>query len=544
MLGKILGGRYSILEQIGGGGMSIVYKARDIYLNRAVAIKILREQLTNDQEFVARFNKEAQAVASLSHVNIVGIYDVGKDDSIYYLVMEMIEGRNLKDYIRENGPLPIAQAVDIMQQLCDALQHAHSHKIIHCDIKPHNIILSKEGIVKVTDFGIARAVTTATVTNTGSIMGSVHYFSPEQAKGDIADEKSDIYSTGVVLYELLTGKLPFEGETPIGVALKKISSSFIAPREYNPDINEALEKVILRAMDRNPFKRYESAADLKKDIVSAYTNNELEPSLSKSRLNWFPGKTKQNEKTKGYFSKWMTGGIIGISLLGILLGYFITSRLVANSEISIPNIVGMDLLQAEKLLDEMELIITTSKEENHPMIEKGLIISQEPEAQMIVKKGSAISVVLSEGPIMVKVPNILNMSMINAQEKLAEDGLNLGEVTRVYHEQILSGRVVHQEPAEGKELMQGSAINIIESKGPEPIWVSMPLLIGMNIDQARIVLQNNKFTVGIVQTETNSEYQAGIVLRQDPGTNSEILQGSAVNLVISAGSDPTGVNDQ
>ena len=244
VIGKLLSNRYEILEQVGGGGMALVYRAKDVYLNRMVAIKILREQFTNDEEFVTRFRREAQAVASLSHTNIVSIYDVGQDQEIYYIVMEMIEGRDLKELIKEKSPFSVKETLDIAVQICDALAHAHEHKIIHRDVKPHNIIITSEGKVKVTDFGLARAVSTVTVTHTDNIMGSVHYFSPEQARGEIADEKSDIYSLGVVIYEMLTGKVPFEGESPISVALNKIQNDPVPPRQINPQIGEALEKVI------------------------------------------------------------------------------------------------------------------------------------------------------------------------------------------------------------------------------------------------------------------------------------------------------------
>jgi serine/threonine-protein kinase len=543
MIGRMLGGRYEVLEKVGGGGMSLVYRARDLYLNRIVAIKALREHLTNDEEFVARFRREAQAVASLSHTNIVSIYDVGQDKDLHYLVMEMVEGQNLKEIILEKGKFNENDAVEIAKQICEALEHAHKQKIIHCDIKPHNIILTKDGKAKVTDFGIARAVTTATITHTGSIMGSVHYFSPEQAKGEIADEKSDIYSMGVVLYEMLTGKLPFEGESPISIALKKINNDSIPPRNINPDIGEAMEKVILRAMDRNPFKRYDSVHELKQDINSAYLYNRVEyvPSETEDTINISPiakRKTKKNDLTAPL--KVWTWIMISLIVIGFILGMYISANVLSKGEVTVPDIVEMNVSEAQTLLKQLELTPSIERKINHPTIEEGMIVSQEPKPKVIVKKKSEVKFVVSKGPNMVIVPNVLDSSLLSAEVALSNEELRLGVVTRVYHEQISSGKVVRQEPAAGKEIIQGSTVNLIVSKGPEPIWINMPVVTRLNIQQAESVLQNYNLVLGVIQPETSYEYAEDIVIRQDPGANSEILQGSVVNLVISAGPGPLG----
>ena len=543
MIGRMLGGRYEVLEKVGGGGMSLVYRARDLYLNRMVAIKVLREHLTNDEEFVARFRREAQAVASLSHTNIVSIYDVGQDKDLHYLVMEMVEGQNLKEVIKEKDKFNENEAVEITKQICEALEHAHKQKIIHCDIKPHNIILTKEGKAKVTDFGIARAVTTATITHTGSIMGSVHYFSPEQAKGEIADEKSDIYSMGVVLYEMLTGKLPFEGESPISIALKKINNDSIPPRSVNPDIGEALEKVILRAMDRNPFRRYESVRELKQDITSAHLYNKLEyePSEMENTINIPPlalRKTKKNDLAAPL--KVWTWIMISLIIVGFIVGMFISATVLSRGEVTVPDIVEMSATEAEAVLKNLELSLIVERNINHPTIEEGLVVFQDPKPSVIVKKKSDIKVVVSKGPNMVIVPNVLASSLLSAEVALNNEGLELGDVTRVYHEQITSGKIVRQEPAAGKEIIQGSTVNLIISKGPEPIWISMPVVTNLSIQQAESILQNYNLLLGVVQPETSYEYAEDIVIRQDPGANSEILQGSVVNLVISAGPGPLG----
>ncbi|WP_089967608.1 Stk1 family PASTA domain-containing Ser/Thr kinase [Lihuaxuella thermophila] len=269
MEGKKLGGRYEIVSRVGGGGMAVVYKAKDLLLNRFVAIKILSESLSNDSEFIRRFSREAQAAASLSHPNIVNVYDVGRDGYTHYIVMELVEGPTLKQYIQERGPLPVEEAANIAVQICDGLAHAHDNQIVHRDIKPHNILLGPNGRVKVTDFGIARAASSSTITQTGSVMGSVHYFSPEQARGGVIGEKSDIYSLGIVFYEMLTGHLPFDGDSAISIALKHLQDPVEDPRELNPEIPDNVAEIVLRALEKDPSMRYSSARAMMQDIVYA-----------------------------------------------------------------------------------------------------------------------------------------------------------------------------------------------------------------------------------------------------------------------------------
>ncbi|MCR4441184.1 MAG: Stk1 family PASTA domain-containing Ser/Thr kinase [Peptococcaceae bacterium] len=546
MIGRLLGNRYEVLEKVGGGGMSLVYRAKDVYLNRIVAIKVLREQLTSDEEFVARFRREAQAVASLSHGNIVSIYDVGQDNGVYYLVMEMVEGRNLKEAIRERGRLPLKEAVEIARQICDALEHAHSSRIIHRDIKPHNIILMENGRAKVTDFGIARAVSTATVTHTGSIMGSVHYFSPEQARGEIADEKSDIYSLGVVLYEMMTGRLPFEGDSPISIALKKIHGEPEPPRKLNPEIGEAMERVILRAMASEPFQRYRSVNELRQDLVSALLYNKTRDGTKEEEMPedtvTIPKLVRKKQRRDDLavpFKIW-TWVMISLMVIGFILGMYLSAAVMARGEVGVPDVVEMNITEAGQVLSKANLNLVLVRRENHPRIPKDLIISQVPKAEQVVKRNSKVEVVVSDGPTMVKVPNVLTSSLLTAEVTLNNEGLEVGEITRVYHEQIPSSQVVNQEPAAGKEVVQGTAVNLIVSKGAEPIWVKMPALTGLTLSQAKSILQNYNLIIGVVQPETSYKYAKDVVIRQDPGVDSEILQGSVVNLVVSAGPGPAG----
>lgn len=551
VIGRLLGNRYKILEQVGGGGMSLVYRAKDVYLNRMVAIKILREQLTCDEEFVARFRQEAQAVASLSHSNIVSIYDVGHDTGTYYLVMEMVEGRDLKEVIKEKGVFSLQETVDIAEQICDAVEHAHEHHIIHRDIKPHNIILTSEGKAKVTDFGIARAVSNATITHTGNIMGSVHYFSPEQARGEIADERSDVYSLGVVLYEMLTGALPFEGESPISVALKKIQHDPISPRQINPQIGEAMEKVILRAMNKEPKKRYGSLRELREDLVSAHLYNRLENEVSGEvtedtiTLPALPKRAQEKLKKKFTYNnltaplKIWVWVMIGLVIFGFLFGMYLSASVLARDEVMVPDITDISVEEATTTLEENGLSLAVGKTINHPTIAEGLIISQVPKAEEIVKKNEKIEVTVSEGPQMVEVPNVLNDSLSEAQIALDNQGLEW-EIIRVYNSQIPVGNVISQDPEVNKSVPQGTAVKLIISKGPEPVYIKMPALTGYKLNEAKHVLEINKLNLVNVQPEISYRYSEGTVIRQDPGAESEILQGSAVNLVVSSGPGSLG----
>lgn len=289
MEGRKLGGRYEILYRVGGGGMAVVYKAKDILLNRYVAIKVLNESLSNDSEFIRRFSREAQAAASLSHPNVVNVYDVGREGHIHYIVMEYVEGPTLKEYIQENGPLPPEEAVHIASQICDALAHAHENQIIHRDIKPHNILLGYNGRVKVTDFGIARAATSSTITQTGSVMGSVHYFSPEQARGGVIGEKSDLYSLGIVMYEMVTGELPFDGDSAIGIALKHLQEHAVEPRELRPDLPDSVNRVIMKALEKDPEKRFSSAREMMQELQYILRGMDL------PKLGWMQNAVREKQ---------------------------------------------------------------------------------------------------------------------------------------------------------------------------------------------------------------------------------------------------------
>ncbi|MFZ7103111.1 MAG: Stk1 family PASTA domain-containing Ser/Thr kinase [Peptococcaceae bacterium] len=562
MIGKRLGNRYEILALIGGGGMSLVYQAKDIYLNRIVAVKVLREQFTSDNEFIRRFRREAQAVASLSHPNIVSIYDVGQDDATHYLVMEYIKGKTLKEVIDDHAPLALNEVVDIVKQICDALEHAHENAIVHRDIKPHNIMITRGGRVKVTDFGIARAVSTATVTHTKGIIGSVHYFSPEQAKGEITDEKSDIYSLGIVLYEMVTGKLPFKGESPISVALMHIQNEPAPPSQYNAALPVNIEKIILKAINKNPADRYDHVSKLRLDLMAALldkatthlgTTKDNQPKNEK-RLEGeglndtlvFAEKLEvEKEKTSQVASKAKRLRPLGYLLIflvlaGLLGGTFwgLNSFLV-KEEIAVPDIVNLPAPEAQRILAGKNLQMEVEREIPHASVEEGNIISQDPLPDTKTKTGRIISVVVSRGPALVPVPNVIGSSEIIADVNITNAGLRVGEVKQEYSSEYPNGFVIEQSPKGNETVPEKSTVDLVVSKGPEPHYISMPPLVGLDLNTVEAQLEESGLELREVTKAKSELYPRDFVIEQNPVAGKEVFQGSSVNLVVSDGPGPT-----
>lgn len=399
----VIGNRYSVIEKLGSGGMSIVYKAKDKVLNRHVAIKVLRSEFANDEEFLSRFRTEALAAASLSHPNIVSIYDVGEQEGMHYIVMEYVNGKTLKEFIKETGRVSTKDAVTIAIQVLRALDHAHKKGIVHRDIKPQNILIDENGIVKVTDFGIARAVSTGTIINTNLTIGSVHYFSPEQARGGYVDNRSDLYSLGVVLYEMVTGVLPFDGDTPISIALKHLQEQPIRPTIYNPDIPRSVEAIILKAMQKDVLLRYQSATEMMQDLknsliepdgdfvkIESHENvatKQFQLEQLKSKDIVLEGDKKQKANKKDWI--YVVSGIL-TALVIVAIGWLIFYNAIGKSltpqdnEITMPDLVGYSVDDAKSKLDELGLKFTI--EEQNDQAEKGTVINQEPAAGIKVKK--------------------------------------------------------------------------------------------------------------------------------------------------------------
>ena len=512
----ILGNRYEIIRKVGDGGMAFVYEAKDRLLNRTVAVKVLRPEFVDDEEFLGKFKREAEAVASLSHPNIVNVYDVGEDGKVHYIVMEFIDGQNLKDIIKNEGTLDEYTALDITKQIAKALSAAHKKGIIHRDIKPHNILISNEGrIVKVADFGIAKAVSNSTMTNIGSIIGSVHYFSPEQAKGKYVTNNADLYSLGIVLYEMIIGKVPFRGDSPISIALQHINDEIEFTQEEKVNIPQSVRTIIKKLTEKSSTDRYQSAEELIEDIeyieknidldfIKEYDNyatqkiddKELNKNLNdsitpskieedyyydeelieekpKNKKGSRKGKRQEKEDSPKTRKRLKIAAVVLILILAAQLYMFMRFLLGGpknNADgLVIPNVQNMSLDDAEKELRKAGFIIKF-EEEYSADIEKNHVIYQTPAAGTNAKEGDIITIVLSRGPNQSLVPNIVGMSLSEAENVLKENKLLLGNIKQEYSDTFEKGIVIDQSPKSGNEIgSEGSKVDVVISKGPEPV---------------------------------------------------------------------------
>ena len=529
MNGVTLGGRYELLDVVGEGGMSVVYKARDGILDRIVAVKILKDEFAKDAGFVEKFRAEALSVARISHPNIVNIFDVGDQDSTYYIVMEYVDGYTLKHLIREQGPLPVEKAVDIAIMVCDGVHHAHEKGIIHRDIKPHNILITEQGMVKVADFGIAQAVSAGTITYNNNIVGSVHYFSPEQAKGEPVKGTADIYSIGCILYEMVTGKVPFNADSPITIALRHINEEPVSPRTINPDIPTDLEAIIFKAMAKQPGQRFQTAHEMRNALL------KVQQTISGVWADGKEGAVKSKKKMKP-----LGKGIIAVAVLAFLSG--ILWSLAGNlfgSEVGVPNIVGKDIAQADEELRQLGLVLKVIGRENNDSVAADSIIKQDPIPGRKVKAGREIEVILSQGVEQVKVPNVTGVTVSDATTRLSNKGLNLGTIDNVWDEKYAEGIVISQDPLADTSVTAGTKVNLSVSKGKQPPRAAVPDVKGMTVTEATAKLQAAKMELGTVTRAASNAYFAEQVASQDPAAGVQIEEGTKINVVVSTGPGPT-----
>ncbi|MDO3677643.1 Stk1 family PASTA domain-containing Ser/Thr kinase [Paenibacillus ehimensis] len=570
MIGKQLGGRYEILGRVGGGGMAIVYKGLDILLHRHVAVKVLRQQYVHDEEFIQRFRREAQAAASLSHPNVVSIYDVGQEEDIHYIVMEYIEGTTLNELIKEKAPLQVEEAVHIAGQICDALDHAHHNQIIHRDIKPHNILIGKNGRVKVTDFGIARAVTSSTITQTGSVVGSVHYFSPEHAKGTPTGEQSDLYSLGIVMYQMLTGRLPFLGESPISVALKHLQEDVEEPRKVNPLIPQSVENIILRAMRKSTSERYRSAKEMLSDLdscllphrrnepkVNFLDDDELDEEKTRVMPALRPGqyavveddddpqpRAKEPappEKKKKGWVKPLVWFVVLMSLVGgMWYAVQYVQQTLAVQRVDIPNVVDKPLAEAEKILRDSKLQVEVERQ-NDEAKPKDIVIRQS-QSNMQVNAGATIKLTVSDGPESKKMPDVTKLKLADAKTKLISLGFKSENIK--IDQQFLDAEpetVTSQKPTPNEEYtIPGDVkVELIVSKGRETF--KMPNLIGKTENEAKMILNANELKLskdGIVR-QPSYKQSKGRVTKQFPfEPDDDVTRGTEITLTVSSGLPP------
>lgn len=554
-IGKLLDNRYEILEVIGTGGMAVVYKALCHRLNRYVAVKILKEEYAKDEEFRNRFHAESHAVAMLSHPNIVAVYDVSRSNSIEYIVMELIDGMTLKQYMDRRGLLSQKEAIHFTTQILRALSHAHSRGIIHRDIKPHNIMLLRDSTVRVADFGIAR-LESSQKTVTREAFGSVHYIAPEQAKGSKIDCRADIYSTGVVLYEMLTGRLPYEGDTPVSIAIQHINSLPLSPREINPEIPEALEKITMKAMASSLSKRYASTDEMIADLESFRKNPQVDieyeppvpneddfsatkPIALKSEAEFDdiePAAEKQKNDKLPFISTIVAGGIflVGvITLLGTLFGWWSNS---SQKALETPMILGMTIHDAQDQYDEFDIIETDEgAREYSDEYEEGVIMRQRPEGFAPNSSGK-IYVTISRGKReeTIYLSELYNMSEEQAKIVLERDGL-VCKIEKENSDEVEEGNVIKTEPSEGAEMSEGDIVTVYISLGKEVKEVEVPKIVGMTEEKAIETLKANKLEKGSVGHENSSSVAKGIVIRQDVASGVKCAEGTSVGFTISLG---------
>ncbi|MDV3429342.1 MAG: Stk1 family PASTA domain-containing Ser/Thr kinase [Bacillota bacterium] len=483
---EILNNRYEIIEKIGEGGMAIVYKAKDSLLNRYVAIKILKDEFASNKEFLQKFKREATAAASLSDINIVNIYDIGSDKDVNYIVMEYIKGKTLKQIIKENGLIKQDKAIKIAVQIAKALDCAHSHGIIHRDIKPHNIMINENGLVKVTDFGIAKAASSYTITNTKEVIGSAHYFSPEQARGSFVDFRTDIYSLGIVLYEMVTGSLPYDGDSPVSIALKHLQEKVIEPKFLNEELSDGLNNLILKAIQKDPAYRYANAkemiSDLKKldldpDTLIEFNNDSLDETRVMEPIS-MDDEVKKTNKNSNKNKKKIT--IIILSLLLVLLGVFLTIKFVfygnsSKNMVQVPNVLGMDKDTAQAEIEKAGLVfVLDSKISSSYDTDK--VAKTSPEAGTSLKKGSEVQVNLSDGKEEATVPDVTNMYIDSAKEILKNYGFETGNVTYENSDTIAVNNVIKQSIDAKSQAPKGSAVDLVVSKGEDVTVIKVPKL--------------------------------------------------------------------
>ena len=533
--------------------MAIVYKAKDVTLNRNVAVKVLRDEFTTDQEFIRRFETEAQSAARLTHPNIVSIYDVGVDNGIYYIVMELIQGKTLKEIIvEEGGPLPWKWSINVAIQIASALDMAHKNNIIHRDIKPHNIIITEDGVAKVTDFGIAKAVSNSTITAFGTTIGSVHYLSPEHARGGYTDAKSDIYSLGVVMYEMLTGRVPFDADTPVSVALKHMQEEPQEPIELNPNIPESINKIIMKALKKDPMERYQTSMELLKDLKQAlknpsgdfvedvvYDRTARTQKISTDAYGNIIDK-KENNKNQNKLKKFITNHKKLSIFIGIILLFFIAFggtigilSITNPKEVDLPNVVGKQKEEAQKIIEEAKLVYEVEREEYNKDVQEGYVISQDPtysEKYHAVKQGSTVKVVISKGTEKATVPKVVGQKKEDAIKTL-EDAKLKAEIIEETSKTVEEGYVISQETQENTEVSAGDTVKIHVSTGTGIKQVTMTSVIGKEEATAKSELEDLGLKVTVAYEENTSK-DNGIVLKQSIDTGTTIDEGTTVTITV------------
>ncbi|CAN5333351.1 Stk1 family PASTA domain-containing Ser/Thr kinase [soil metagenome] len=557
--GSLFAGRYRVTRKLGGGGMADVYLAEDQELGRRVAVKILHERYANDEQFVERFRREATHAAGLSHPNIVSIFDRGEADASYFIVMEYVEGRTLKELIRGRGPCPIPVAIAYTRQILSGLRYAHRNGVIHRDIKPHNVIVDPEGVVKVTDFGIARAGASQ-MTEEGAIIGTAQYLSPEQARGAPVDQTSDLYSTGIVLFELLTAEVPFSGDTPVEIAMKHLSEIPDPPSELRAEVPDDLDNVVLRALSKEPADRYQSAAAMDADLETVAHGGHVPLETAEAATVVLaggraidstaatqvtrrarPGDAPPFDPTRerrGPVWPWLVGlgALLALAVAGFFLYEPIQDRFGGSDQIAVPYVVGLQEALARNAISDKDLQPRVRRISNSD-VEEGVVFAQRPVEGKRVDPETTVTIDVSSGKPEVSVPSLVGQSRDSAVAALTQLGL-VAQVVEVNSDRE-EGSVVAQSLAPGTVVVEGTRVRINVSKGPKPVIV--PNVVNQPYDQAALELRRNGF--GVTRVDVASDLTEGIVVDQDPSGDSEATRGTTVTLSVSRGPSTVAVPD-
>ena len=551
---RVLDGRYALEMPIGSGGMADVYRAKDQLLERTVAVKILHRQYENDTEFIARFQREAKAAARITHPNIVNVYDVGVAEGRHYIVMEYVPGRTLKERIKEEVALPVSEALRIAGQIASALAQAHAAGLVHCDIKPHNILVMPDGTVKVADFGIARAVTESTMTYNDSVMGSVHYFSPEQASGTTITPKSDVYSLGIVLYEMLTGHVPFDGNTAVSIARRHLDEEPQPLHAILPGIPPVVDALVMRMMAKDPAQRPDSAQlvrDIRRAEQLCVSVGEMagvpafDPDATRvltpgeaQEISAFAEEGEESpdavEKRSFFRTRKFIFGLVLVLILGFFTGIFLSfGKFWSTVEVTVPDVTGKQMTLARQILEDQHLRVTVA-ETFDADVPVGVVVSQSPEAGMTVKEERAITIYVSKGGEALEMPNLRGLKQTDAIDRLQKMGLRLGSSYETFSDEEV-GTVISQDPRSGARISKGQTVDITVSKGQKVKKTNVPNVKGVPIDRARSMIEESNLKVGTVAQEENSQ-AAGTVTAQSPAAGTEVDEGTAVRLTVSEGS--------
>ncbi|RSL31274.1 Stk1 family PASTA domain-containing Ser/Thr kinase [Salibacterium salarium] len=564
LVGKRISERYDIREMIGGGGMAHVYRGEDAILERPVAVKVLQPQYNKDEEFIRRFHREAQAATSLAHPNIVNIYDVGEEEHLYYIVMEHVDGFTLKEKIQQQGPLPLEQAVELMGQVLGAISHAHTNHIVHRDMKPHNILLNHDGDAKVTDFGIARASTAATITHTNSVMGSVHYMSPEQAKGGVITTKSDIYSLGVVLYEMVTGSLPYTGDSAVSIALKHLQEPLPVPSEKRPGLPQSMENIIVKATAKNADDRYESVVQMHQDLQTALSKERRneppfvlpvdedatkavpiikEENGNGSATQTVRSDTLRNGSEKGEESteiqpppkkkkrRWLWIIIMLVLLFfgAAIAAFTVIPDFLMADDVEVPDVENKTEERAIQELEDAEFAVE-SEQVNDDAVEAGSVVRQNPSGGSVVKEESTVQLYVSEGPDTQEMPDLNGVSREQAEEMLADYGSV--EYSASQTSDYPSNQIIGQDPEVGADVVpEETTVYLTYSTKPE---FSLQNLKGESRQAAENYLESSNLE-GTFETSFSDTVAQGNVIEHSPGPYSTVKEGDDITFTISDG---------